>query len=151
MRTRAIEDADCDFFSKYARAEDVAECLSVTKLPLSEHIRVGRDNSQESYVLVDDHNRPCALYGIMLDKSGFNIPWLLTTVFVEKHKLSFMKEVHKVVKKWYKKYGPLWLLTDLRYERAIKLNLWVGFKRVGEPVSVNGVDFGLFKFSGDKK
>lgn len=151
MRTRAIEDADCDFFAKYARAGDVAECLSVTNLPLEEHIRIGRDNSQESYVYVDDNGNPCALYGIMLDKRGFNVPWLLTTVFVEKCKFSFMKEVHKVVKKWYKKYGTLWLLTDLRYERAIKLNLWVGFRMVGEPILVNGVRFGLFKYAGEKK
>lgn len=150
MKIRTICDSDCDFFAKYARAEDIAECLSVTKLPLSEHIRIGRNNSVESYVLVDEQDRPCALYGIMLDDRGFNITWLLTTVFVEDHKLSFMKEVRNRVKKWYKEYGDLFVVTDLRYKRALKLNEWAGFKKVGHNVSINGVDFGIFRFSTEK-
>lgn len=149
MKIRPITKEDELFFSKYARAEDVAECLSVSRVPLKDHIRISREMSSESYCLVDDKNRPVALYGV-IEREKFCSAWLLTTVFVEDHKLSFMKEVRSKVKKWYNKYGDLWLATDLRYERAIKLNYWAGFRRVGASVSINGVDFGIFKFSGSK-
>ena len=149
MKTRDIKPDDYEFFSKYARAEDVAECVSVSKKPLSDHIRIGKEMSVESFALVDSKDRPCALYGLIVDKEGFSVPWLLTTVFIDKHKLSFMKQVKKEVRRWYQKYGTLWLLTDLRYKGAVNLNLWVGFKQVGKNVRINGVDFGIFKYVED--
>lgn len=149
MKIREIKPGDAEFFSKYARVEDAAECMSVTRLPLEEHIRVSQKNSIESYCFTDDKDRPLALYGIIND-NNFYYSWLLTTVFVEDHKLSFMKEVRNRVKKWYNKYGPLFVVTDLRYKRALQLNEWAGFKKVGHNVSINGVDFGIFRFSTEK-
>lgn len=149
MRIREIRPDDGLFFAKYARAEDVAECLSVSKEPLAEHILKTYKYCEESYCFVDDKDRPLALYGIIKDK-GYYFTWLLTTVFIEDHKLSFMKEVRKTVKKWYKKYGTLFVVTDLRYKRAIKLNEWAGFKRVGDSISINGTDFGIYRFSSEK-
>lgn len=149
MKIREIRQEDGLFFAKYARAEDVAECLSVSKDPLEEHILKSYKHSVESYCFVDNKNRPIALYGLIQD-SGIYFTWLLTTVFVEEHKLSFMKEVRKTVKKWYKEYGPLFVVTDLRYKRAIKLNEWAGFKRVGDSISINGTDFGIYRFSAEK-
>lgn len=149
MKIREIREEDAVFFSKYARAEDAAECMSVTRLPLEEHIRVSKKNSIESYCLVDEKDRPIALYGLIKD-NNFHYSWLLTTVFVEEHKLSFMKEVRNRVKKWYKEYGDLFVVTDLRYKRALQLNEWAGFKKVGHNVSINGVDFGIFRFSTEK-
>ena len=149
MKIREIRDEDGLFFAKYARAEDVAECLSVSKAPLEEHILKSYKYSVESYCFVDDKERPLALYGLIKD-SGIYFTWLLTTVFVEDHKLSFMKEVRNRVKKWYNKYGPLFVVTDLRYKRALQLNEWAGFKKVGHNVSINGVDFGIFRFSTEK-
>lgn len=149
MRVREIKPEDAEFFSKYARAEDAAECVSVTRLPLADHIRISHKNSIESFCFVDDKDRPLALYGVIEEKK-FHYSWLLTTVFVEEHKLSFMKEVRKTVKKWYNKYGPLFVVTDLRYKRAVQLNEWAGFKKVGHNVSINGVDFGIFRFSSEK-
>lgn len=151
MKLREIRESDFEFFAKYARAEDVAECLSVSNKPLAEHIRIGKELSLESFALVDNKDRPCALYGLMRDASGHYVPWLLTTVFVDKHKLSFMKQTQKEVRRWYQKYGKLWLLTDLRYEGAVKLNLWVGFKQLGKPILINSVKFGLFVYDEEYK
>lgn len=149
MRIREIKEKDYELFADFARAEDVAECLSVSNKPLAERIKYGKECSVESYAFVDDNDRACALYGIY-ETCGVYCVWLLTTVFIEEHKLSFMKRLSKVVKKWYKVYGPLHVLTDLRYERAKKLINWAGFERVGENISINGVDFGLYRFSGEK-
>lgn len=149
MRTRQIKEKDYEFFSKYARAEDVAECLSVSNKPLADRIKFGKEVSLESFAFVDENDNACALYGIY-ETGGVYCVWLLTTVFIEEHKLSFMKRLLKVVKKWYKVYGKLNVLADLRYERAIKLINWAGFKRVGEAISINGVDFGLYRFYGEK-
>jgi len=149
MTIREIQDGDEVFFAKYARAEDVAECLSVSKCPLEEHIAFSRKHSVESYCLVDEKNRPLALYGVIKEKDFYGV-WLLTTVFVEEYKLSFMKEVRNRVKIWYNKYGPLYVITDLRYKRAVKLNEWAGFKRIGEVVKINGLDFGVFCCVGSK-
>lgn len=149
MKVRAIRKEDGLFFAKYARAEDAAECLSVSRCPLEDHILKSYKNSVESYCMTDDENKPLALYGLLKEKD-FYFVWLLTTVFIEEHKLSFMKLVRKTVKKWYNKYGPLFVLTDLRYKRAVKLNEWAGFQKVGHNININCVDFGLFKLSSEK-
>lgn len=149
MNIREIRDGDEVFFARYARAEDVAECLSVSRCPLDEHITFAKKYSVESFCLADEKDRPLALYGIMKEKDFYSV-WLLTTVFVEEHKLSFMKQVRKQVKIWYNNFGPLYVITDLRYKRAVKLNEWAGFKRIGEDVKINGVDFGIFCCNGSK-
>jgi len=145
MIVRELKEEDAVFFAKYARASDVAECSSVSNIPLEEHIAIGKRHSLECYCLADESDRPVALFGIIKDENCYSV-WLLTTVFVEEHKLSFMKNVRKWVKIWYNKYGPLYVITDLRYKRAVKLNEWAGFKRVGEAIKINGVDFGVFFF-----
>ena len=149
MKFRQIEQKDKEFFAKYSRAEDAAECMSVTKLPLEEHIKIGVDNSIESYVWVDEQDRPCALFGLMQTVSG-NLCWLLTTVFIEEHKKSYMKEVCNFVKSWYNRYGDLLVTVDMRYKRAVRLIEWAGFKKAMEPITINGIDFGVYRFSGDK-
>lgn len=149
MRIREIKEKDYEFFSDFARAEDVAECLSVSNKPLSDRIKFGKEVSIESYAFVDENDRANALYGIY-NVDGMYCVWLLTTVFIEEHKLSFMKTLSKVVKKWYKIYGKLYVLSDLRYERATKLIKWAGFEKVGDNITINGVDFGFYGFFGEK-
>ena len=149
MKIRPIYQSDEQFFSSYARAEDAAECMSVSKKPLQEHIKIGKEQSIECFCFADKLDRPIAMYGL-IQNEGRNFVWLLTTVFIEEHKLSFMKEVKRTVQKWYSKYGDLWLCTDMRYSKAIKLNLWAGFKRVGDVIKINGFDFGIYRFSGEK-
>lgn len=148
MKVREIRTEDYDFFAKHARQADIDECLAVSKMPLRDHIRVGVELSLESYCLVDNEDRPLALYGVIKDKEC-HYTWLLTTEFIEEHKLSFMKQVRKNVKIWYNKYGRLCVLTDLRYTRAVKLNEWAGFYQVGDAININGVDFGCFCYSGE--
>lgn len=148
MKTREIKESDIVYFGKNAREEDKAECLTVRNIPLEEHIRIGKKESLECFSFVDDNDNPIALYGIVKNNDIYCV-WLLTTKETEKHKLSFMKTTKKEVVRFYKKYGILWLMTDSRYERAIKLNLWCGFREWGEPVFINDVKFRIYRFDGE--
>lgn len=149
MNIRAIKESDKSFFAEYAREEDKAECLSVTNLPLEERIRVGVENSVESYAFVDERDNPCALFGVMRNK-GASFCWLLTTILIEQHKKSYMKEVKRFVKEWYNKYGILFVIVDVRYERAIKLIEWCKFKRYGDSVYINSYEFRIYKYAGER-
>lgn len=148
MKIRQIKDSDSLYFEQHARKEDKAECVSVSDVPLRDHIRISQEESIESFVYVDENDNPLALWGIMKRENIYSV-WLLTTEGIEKHKLSFMKKAKSEVKRLYKKYGQLWLLTDTRYERAIKLNEWCGFKLYGEPVFINDVEFRIYRYIGE--
>lgn len=149
MNIRAIKESDKSFFAEYAREEDKAECLSVTNLPLEERIRIGVENSIESYAFVDDRDNPCALFGIMKHNDS-GLCWLLTTILIEQHKKSYMKEVKRFVKEWYNKYGILFVIVDIRYDRAIKLIEWCRFKKYGDGVFINNYEFAIYVYAGEK-
>lgn len=149
MKIRAIKESDKSFFADYAREEDKAECLSVTNIPLEERIRIGVENSVESYAFVDDYDNPCALFGLMRNEDA-NLCWLLTTILIEQHKKEYMKEVKKFVKEWYNKYGKLFVIVDIRYERAIKLIEWCKFKRNGDGIFINNFEFRIYKYAGER-
>ena len=148
MNIRQIKDTDYKYFSDNVRELDARECEAVSRRSPLEQLKVGIESSIEHSVLADKDDNPIAFGGI-LKQGDITCIWLLTTNLVETNKKTFMKYTKSEVKRCFEKYGILWIATDLRYEQALKLNEWCGFKRHDSNVFINNFEFAIYKYDGE--
>lgn len=147
MTIRDITTDDVNFFENNVRLRDKMEC-EIFGYPAKENLEYSWKSSVYSNVLVDKNDKPIAFGGIII-REGVAFSWLLTTDLANSNKKTFMKYVKSEVEKCYKIYGPMMLATDARYEQALKLNEWAGFKKYGNNVFINNYEFVLYRYGGE--
>lgn len=81
-----------------------------------------------AFTVVDEKNRPVAMFGVCPITEEKGLCWMLPTIWIDRIKKSFMKESLHWIKQLQKVRPYLFNYTDERNEDAIKWLRWCGFK-----------------------
>lgn len=120
--------AHVGLIAPYIRKDDIAELASLTSLPVDGILEQHVGRSMEAYTAMAD-GVPFCIFGVAQATffSEEAVPWLLTSVELEKHKKAFLIGSRLFVKEVLKTYPLLVNHVDARYTKALRWAKWLGF------------------------
>jgi hypothetical protein len=90
------------------------------------------DNGSPIFVATND-GVPACMWGI--EKKTLLSPWMLwmlTTSFVDKNPIRFLRESRRVMQKWSAEFGTIEGLVDSNFAVSVRWLRWLGFRPVAE-------------------
>lgn len=112
------------------RQADRDEIEGALQVPIDQAIRDGIGGHKASRIVVDGD--VVAVFGDAPHADGFGVPWLISTVHVERHARAFLRVCRPEVAEMLERSPLLINFVDVRNTAAIRWLEWLGFT-FGEP------------------
>ena len=133
ISVRPARPGDAATLAPRLRPADLREIeAAVGRDPLAV-LRQGIARSEPSLAIVDQADRPVALFGVVPDPATEQVGqvWLLASDELARHSLSFLRQSGEWVDRLHRRYRTLWNHVDARNELHMRWLEWCGFSRVG--------------------
>lgn len=126
-----IEQCDIEAVLPIIRQADRDEIEGALQIPLDTSLAEGLANCcKASKIVVDD--QIVALFGDSRHDDDLGVPWLVSTVHVERHPRAFLQVCKPEVEEMLTRHRCLINFVDVRNTVAIRWLEWLGFT-FGEP------------------
>lgn len=123
---------DIKYLAPRLRFEDKREILSNSGSTPYEALMNGYIENVIVFTIVNEHNKPVAIFGISDVGQNVGAIWLLATDNLKDIKYPFLRECKKVINFLNTKYKILWNFVDCRNSLHIKWLKWCGFKFINK-------------------
>lgn len=144
---RPMVPADAGIVASCARPADIEEMHACTGLPLTIVLQCGLQESLRAWVIEHD-GLPLAAVGDTLAGFGVGVPWMVTTVHIEKNPRGFLRASKALMSEAMQRHYQLTNYVDARNGDAIRWLEWLGFKmEPAVPYGVSGLPFHKFQIT----
>lgn len=142
---RPLEADDIEAIASVARQADIEEMRDGSGLTIDQALRVGLSESLRSWVVEHDGNLLAAA-GDTMAGIGVGVPWMVTTVHVDRAQKAFLRASRAIVAEGMQRHQCMINYVDARNLVAIKWLAWLGFE-VSEAVPYGPSGLPFHKFS----
>lgn len=142
---RPMVQSDIASVAACARAPDVEEMLASSGASIEQALAYGLEQSLRVWVIEHD-GLPLAAVGDTMAGIGIGVPWMVTTVHVERHARGFLRASKALLQEAMQRHYRLVNYVDDRNAAAIRWLRWLGFEmHPAAPYGVAGLPFRKFE------
>lgn len=123
-------ESDVEAVAAIVRQADRDEIEEALQIPIAAAIRDGISGHKASKIVVDGD--VVAVFGDAPHSDGVGVPWLISTIHVERHARAFLRVCRPEVAEMLTRSAFLLNFVDVRNTAAIRWLEWLGFT-FGEP------------------
>lgn len=142
---RPMVDADINVIAAAARQADIEEMRDGAGVTVEQALRYGLDVSIKCSVIMDD-DVPLAALGDSMLSPGTGIPWLVSTVHIDRHARGFLRVCRPLLQDMLTRHDELINYIDVRNTGAIRWLKWLGFT-MHEPIPAGVRALPFMKFT----
>lgn len=138
-----LTEADVEAVAAIVRQADRDEIEQALQVPIAQAISDGISGHKASRIVVDGD--VVAVFGDVPHSEGIGVPWLISTVHVERHARAFLQVCRPEVAEMLTRSPLLTNFVDARNTAAIRWLQWLGFQFcAAEPYGPLGLPFHQF-------
>lgn len=125
------------------RQQDTDEIEAATGLSISQALQLLPLDGSASAIVLD--GRVLAVFGDQAHTESLGVPWLISTVHVERWPREFLRVCRPAVEQMLERHAMLANYVDARNTAAIRWLQWLGFSfSEPAPYGARGLDFRFF-------